>query len=1070
MRQDYGYQQQQQPRYYMHPGVPAPTAAQVQASMPAGMSAGLVGQLRPGQVIKYAGSAEQALATAKAVAALPPKRQVKYTGEGNSSLVKSFTVAEIEAHLESLNESLHLTSNKIGEKCRSMINKLLNDQYADPFSQAVDPVALGLPDYFDVVKRPMDLGTVKKKVDKGAYPDVQSFEDDVRLVFSNAILYNGERTDVGSMAKIMLQVFNKDLKATMKPEKAERHSQMRTGETCILCGVARRLFEPIQLFCNGVCGMQRIRKNAAYYTDVKREYHWCANCFSQIPENEKIPLSDGTTIKKNKLQKLKNDAINEEGWVCCDICDGWVHQVCALFNGRINKTNNSYSCPKCHLEDRKKKASLAPPLKTKKAEDLAKSGLSTALEDGVKRQLDELYAAVAKADDVELDAVPKALPFHIRVVSNVDKKHAVRTEMAERFKDTGYPLEYPCKSKCVLLFQKQDGSDVLVFGMYLYEYGHDCPPPNRRRVYISYLDSVQYFQPRQYRTAVYQSIIVEYLRFVKQRGFHTCHIWSCPPSKGDDYIFYAHPETQRTPRVERLCEWYMTILEKARQEGVVLHVTNLHEEYFMDPRNDPRVLPYFEGEYWTGEVEKIIENVKIGENRHKDSQGLFKPGCSHEELLAKRGTRSNPTEIVDNVIPDKVMTKLGQNILNMKPNFIVAYLYTRDFAQAKDNNKPFSAEDEKKAIEKLMEERARKEAEEKEREEREMLEAKGGAAPPPKPKPPKPAAKKKVDKRKKSTSPVKIEIKEEEGDKKKKPSRAVQQRPKSTSRSRKPPPSVSLLSTTKDEEEDEGEDSPRKSLCHSPVFLDSAKPFNKEEGVEDETVDTDPVVESDIFENRQELLNYCTKTNCQFDELRRAKHTTMMLLFQLHNPNAARYMPQCGSCYNEINHGLMYKCTTCADYHLCEDCYGPITTGLWAQRDARFQHDKNHKFRCTDVEDRAKQEAERRKLITGHVKLLEHAVKCTGPACTFPTQSYQKNCQKMKTMVEHFRTCPDRSSKKCKTCLKMSFIVDAHARTCNGHNCLIPHCAEMRAKYEKARMQQQAMDDRRRAVMNDHSA
>ena len=122
----------------------------------------------------------------------------------------------------------------------------------------------------------------------------------------------------------------------------------------------------------------------------------------------------------------------------------------------------------------------------------------------------------------------------------------------------------------------------------------------------------------------------------------------------------------------------------------------------------------------------------------------------------------------------------------------------------------------------------------------------------------------------------------------------MQQKPKSMSRSRKPPPSVSLLSTSKDEEEDHGEDSPRKNLCHSPIFLDSAKPFNKEKGGEDETVDTDAIIESDIFENRQELLNYCTKTNCQFDELRRAKHTTMMLLFQLHNPNAARYMPQCG--------------------------------------------------------------------------------------------------------------------------------------------------------------------------------
>ena len=83
------------------------------------------------------------------------------------------------------------------------------------------------------------------------------------------------------MAKTMIQVFQKDMKSTMKPEKAERTSHMRnTGETCILCGVARRLFEPIMLYCNGICGMQRIRKNAAYYTDVKREYHWCQvrNC------------------------------------------------------------------------------------------------------------------------------------------------------------------------------------------------------------------------------------------------------------------------------------------------------------------------------------------------------------------------------------------------------------------------------------------------------------------------------------------------------------------------------------------------------------------------------------------------------------------------------------------------------------------------------------------------------------------------------------------------------------------------------------------------------------------------
>ena len=45
-----------------------------------------------------------------------------------------------------------------------MINNLLNDQYAPPFAQPVDPVKLELPDYFEIIKKPMDLGTIKEKV------------------------------------------------------------------------------------------------------------------------------------------------------------------------------------------------------------------------------------------------------------------------------------------------------------------------------------------------------------------------------------------------------------------------------------------------------------------------------------------------------------------------------------------------------------------------------------------------------------------------------------------------------------------------------------------------------------------------------------------------------------------------------------------------------------------------------------------------------------------------------------------------------------------------------------------
>ncbi|XP_055932434.1 bromodomain-containing protein 3-like isoform X2 [Argiope bruennichi] len=79
--------------------------------------------------------------------------------------------------------------------------------YAWPFYKPVDAKMLHLPDYHQVIKHPMDLGTIKRKLDNHEYKNPDEFASDVRLIFTNCYKYNPPDHEVVAMARKLQDVF-----------------------------------------------------------------------------------------------------------------------------------------------------------------------------------------------------------------------------------------------------------------------------------------------------------------------------------------------------------------------------------------------------------------------------------------------------------------------------------------------------------------------------------------------------------------------------------------------------------------------------------------------------------------------------------------------------------------------------------------------------------------------------------------------------------------------------------------------------------------------------------------------
>ncbi|KAK1438956.1 hypothetical protein QVD17_04769 [Tagetes erecta] len=460
------------------------------------------------------------------------------------------------------------------------------------------------------------------------------------------------------------------LSSLIKHKKETSDNTSKVGEnTCQLCLMDKLLLTPATIYCSS-CDML-IKRNVGYYRsndeDTSTQHRVCMPCFKGC-RGATISSRGGGLVSKASLHKTKNDDEKQDSWVECDRCKYWQHRICGLYNNETDSEGKAeYVCPKCCLIEMDNVKVITSPKTALGAKYLPKTNLSDHIEQRLHTRLRQERAETAKFHGIELEKVPEAEGLVVRVIASVDKE----LEVKKKFRDIIHGEYYP--KKTVYRSKRTGGVDVCLFGMFVQEFGSDCNGPNKRSVYISYLDSVKYFEPERetasgesLRTFVYHEILIGYLEYCKKRGFATCYLWACPP-KGEDYIFYCHPKTQKTPQNDELIQWYKSMLKKAAEYGIVVDQTSLYNHFF-DPARYGNVkisvarLPYFDGDYWS-EAALNISN-KIDDDQR--SGGLLNNLPSKAKLAAMGHDKLTRDALV--------MHKLGKDILPSKEKFMIIRL------------------------------------------------------------------------------------------------------------------------------------------------------------------------------------------------------------------------------------------------------------------------------------------------------------------------------------------------------------------------------------------------------------
>uniref|UniRef100_A0A8K9XJ73 Bromo domain-containing protein n=1 Tax=Oncorhynchus mykiss TaxID=8022 RepID=A0A8K9XJ73_ONCMY len=81
-------------------------------------------------------------------------------------------------------------TNQLQYLLKVLLKTLWKHHFSWPFQAPVDAIKLGLPDYYQIIKVPMDMGTIKKRLENSYYWNAQECMQDFNTMFTNCYIYN----------------------------------------------------------------------------------------------------------------------------------------------------------------------------------------------------------------------------------------------------------------------------------------------------------------------------------------------------------------------------------------------------------------------------------------------------------------------------------------------------------------------------------------------------------------------------------------------------------------------------------------------------------------------------------------------------------------------------------------------------------------------------------------------------------------------------------------------------------------------------------------------------------------